>query len=512
MNRNRNHFTLPITRTSRKQYWRTFAAIPVNVLACAIVLCLPATHLTAQDKDESFDLTPYRVLVALSFDSTQSTRLPLREEMNLEIRDRLHRTFGKMWQVSVENRHSFAEIGSGGLKNLSASKVLLWFPENNPQNPSIPLWDKVFFAHVHFEASNLVVACREWDSLSRTLSSISRRVTFDPHKLSQNMVQVLEETFRPVISVDRVDNLKVYATSKAGTISPFDAASTQLEKDDVILPFFRYLDKKQVVQKIQLMPWTYLIVDKVEKSYIENTLISGIRSPLGTNRTKRVQLLGLKMNRKRDSSSLKLVLRSIRTEPMIGMRVKVFGKRQYRDKTTDDPRKIFSNRRGEVEIPFDKKHPIVWTYVYSGKTMLARVPFAPGFDDDKLLALRDDSIRLRMEGEWEMMLGDLVDLIAQRSALVAQAKTYARNKKFQEADKKLDEIAKLPGVKEFLQKLSEIKQPAEDGAKAVKNRWALRRIEELDRSMKQLLKRFLDPAKIDEYRASVEKIKLGKEE
>ena len=46
--------------------------------------------------------------------------------------------------------------------------------------------------------------------------------------------------------------------------------------------------------------------------------------------------------------------------------------------------------------------PTVWLYVYSGKALLARVPYAPGLRPVETVELPDDSIRLRVEGELDL--------------------------------------------------------------------------------------------------------------
>jgi hypothetical protein len=200
--------------------------------------------------------------------------------------------------------------------------------------------------------------------------------------------------------------------------------------------------------------------------------------------------------------------------PLIGYNVQLVAKRGMRDEARKPPITQFSGRDGYVHIPVDPDEPIVWVYVYSGNALLARVPYVPGVTTDETIPLPDDSIRLSVEGEIDLMRGKLIDTVARRATLMALAKMTDENEKLLPAqrrtviDEKFREIYALPGKEEFQTRLSTIREPSLIQARRLKNKFAERRIKKLCDDTGKLIDQYLDMAPVRKFRGELQYGKL----
>ena len=109
----------------------------------------------------------------------------------------------------------------------------------------------------------------------------------------------------------------------------------------------------------------------------------------------------------------------------------------------------------------DPENPTFWLYVYSGSSLLARVPYAPGLLPQDTIKLPDDGLRLGVEGELYLFRDALVDTVAQKAVLMSLAKKASAEGRLEEVDKLIVQLDELPGQKEFMSRLNAIKTPAD---------------------------------------------------
>jgi hypothetical protein len=172
------------------------------------------------------------------------------------------------------------------------------------------------------------------------------------------------------------------------------------------------------------------------------------------------------------------------------------------------PSELFvTDRRGTVLLQRRSEGGLVWMYVLSGNSLLARVPYVPGAEPQQTLAVPDDSIRLRVEGELELLQGDLIDLVAKRAQHILRARKLADLDEWERVDEQLVLLRQLPNVGQFRQRLSTIRVPAIEAARANKNRLAASRITKLCTRMSELIGRYVDDDKIRSAEEQIEELR-----
>ena len=134
----------------------------------------------------------------------------------------------------------------------------------------------------------------------------------------------------------------------------------------------------------------------------------------------------------------------------------------------------------------------MWLYVWSGEALLARVPYAPGWEPVTELALPDDTIRLRVEGELERLKGDCrkrrPPFGISRQGLQS-AKLGDKN----ETTKFLGKLYELPGKADFQRPLGFIRTAGLRDAKAARQRGAEVRIARSLLPLEDVIRNYLPP-------------------
>ena len=152
--------------------------------------------------------------------------------------------------------------------------------------------------------------------------------------------------------------------------------------------------------------------------------------------------------------------------------------------------RVLTDRNGEIEIDVDPLNPTLWLYVYSGSSLLARVPYAPGLLPMDTIKLPDDGLRLGVEGELYLFRDALVDTVAQKAVLMSLARKASEEGKPEEVDKLIVQLDELPAEKEFKLRLNSIKTPAAKKAVQQRNTSVKRKIEKLCLAMEESLTKF----------------------
>jgi hypothetical protein len=172
-------------------------------------------------------------------------------------------------------------------------------------------------------------------------------------------------------------------------------------------------------------------------------------------------------------------------------------------------RRLVADRNGLVVVSASASpagQP-VWLYVRSGQALLARVPFVPGVQSVETLELPDDTLRLETEGRVALLQAELVDAVARRAVLLAQAKGRAKTQDWDgvnEAFRQIDGMRKAPS---FTVDINAIRIPALRIAKARRDRTTAARIEKLCDETLELVNNYLDEEKVKEVRDELAEIR-----
>ena len=183
--------------------------------------------------------------------------------------------------------------------------------------------DKLFVVLVRTSGKRFELGCREWDAAEQSLGPVFRHETWDRRDVADAAIALLGRVFRPVYSVENIDPLRKMAQLKvrAGGLPMGDPDKALVRPGDVLQPLFRYLNREQAVQRIQTVPWTFLVVDRVDGSAATCSIVSGMRGGLGTNRRRRVEAVAVRVRPAHSGTRVQLVLQSNRAKPLAGHQV-----------------------------------------------------------------------------------------------------------------------------------------------------------------------------------------------
>jgi hypothetical protein len=452
---------------------------------------------------------PYRVRISVAFSGSAALLPVFRRQIMDSLRTAADRGYGRMFQAEFVTNGWVSPPSRLGLQRVEARHMLERFPEAFHVN--VNGFDKVFLLTVEAAGPRFEICGREWDARSQQLGPVETAETYQLREVGQKAFSLVPRLFHPQLVVDSVKPRSVEMRLQGAIFPPVDPDLAQLADTDVVVPYFRYADKKDVVRRIQFLPWTYLSIESRSGAFSLATVISPyFGNPLGSGRRRNVEILATRVRPRTASSRLKMVYQTDKSIPLIGYNVQLVAKRRYRDEARKPPVTLFSGRDGYVQIPVDPDEPIVWVYVYSGAALLARVPYVPGITTDETIPLPDDSIRLSVEGEIELLRGRLIDTVARRATLMALAKMADDNEKLPAAqrrkiiDEKFREIYALPGREHFQTRLSTIREPSLIQARRLKNTFAEKRIKKLCDDTAKLIEQYLDMAPVAKFRGELQ--------
>ncbi|MBW3541634.1 MAG: hypothetical protein KY476_15300 [Planctomycetes bacterium] len=447
---------------------------------------------------------PYRVRIAVAFGREASLTTAFRRDMLDELSELIERSVGGMWQTTVEEADEFQPASRSGLERL-AEDVHLRRLEQSPA-------DRVFFMTVAAAGPRLDIAARMWNAQTRQLGAVAGEAVYRRELTAVVALGLIERLFRPVLEIDRLDaetgklHLRLQASRLVASSEEDSILRRQLAVGDVLTPFFRYLDKQQVVQRIQFLPWTYLAVESIDGGRVVCEVVAGFRVPLGASRRRTVESLAVAVRAEYEATELTLLPQVEPARPLVGHYVVVAPKKYGRDEPMTGFTKLLTDREGRVRIPADPERPLVWLYISSGTSLLARVPFVPGIEPETSIQVPDDSIRLAVEGEIAQLKGRLIDAVARQYTILGRAKLYAKKGDGPRVEAILAELDTLPTVLDFRRELTTIRVPAVEACRKRGDRLNQRRIETLCNQTSELVDRYLDPAKPKELREEIEEL------
>ncbi len=463
-----------------------------------------------------FDREPYRVIVEVGFAGPAARRPVLRQEHVDQIRKGLDRMYGDAWDAEVVESEWLIPADKERLNRLSPEALLVRYPET--------LAHKVLFISIEESAGLYQICCREYDTRVQELAPVLMEQTGELADVANVACRLARDSFRPVLLFTKptVDGMELEFLLQAGVLQVPDPSAAFIQSGDVLRTYLRQMDRRNPDKLKLLQPLALCYVrvtgfneelraDTPDSPEDQNVLVEGItrdtsavyqdtghvrgvlisHGPVpygGAGRS--VQQLALRQRPASTKSHIKLVLQSRPDRPLICHRVDKVTKLRQTDANEAASVRVLSDRNGEIEIEVDPENPTFWLYVYSGSSLLARVPYAPGLIPEDTIKLPDDGLRLGVEGELYLFRDALVDTVAQKAVLMSLAKKASDEGKPDNVDKLVQQLDALPGEKAFLSKLNAIETPAIKKADLQKNASVKRKIQKLCEAMKDSLTAF----------------------
>ncbi|HEV7999467.1 MAG TPA: hypothetical protein VGP63_06285 [Planctomycetaceae bacterium] len=461
-----------------------------------------------------FDYLPYQVSVSIAFSRDAEVTDEFRQRVCSALRTRLEQTFGAAWvlpsgtAIRINDRLTPpSELGLERLTYATAAEQL-----------SGVACDKAYFLTVSREGPRWSVAGREWDHTLQTVSTLAVETTVERRRVSDAALAVIKRLFSPLLIVSDADRQSKSAVLviRAGAIPFGDPKFEPLRAGDILRPAFRFLDSKRNLRSIQSVPWTYLVLEQDGKgrSQIKASVVSTYRAPLAANMRRRVEALAVKVRPELAETHLKLVAGKTPAQPQGGLFVtisdlpaeKSSGQAEKQSGTPPaEPveTRLLSDRRGEVTIPVDARHPVVRLEVHSGSAILARRPFVPGLEADVTLEVADDRVRLGTEQEIDILESQLIETVAKRGALLARTRGALSRSDIAGAQQLLAEVERMPPSDEYLKQLNKIRVLALEAAQKRGDRVAERRIEDLCTKTLERITQYLPEDRVSVFKEEI---------
>lgn len=445
-----------------------------------------------KEREVPFDQKPYQVKIEFVFSDTPEFNSDYRNHLKSDLSEVILNTYGEMWQPTIAEDKTLLPRSIEGIKRLDETRLVETYP--------VADYDKVIFCTFGLKGHHLQLACREWDTNLQTLSQIEEGSTIDPRETPFLLSRMMNRVFRPLIRIDSIDERTrtAYITLQAGEFPARHTDMAQLVEGDLIQPYLSYFNKKKENIGLQKIDWNYLKVLKIDRGRLECRYISGIRTGLTSKSNRRMKKLGLRMRPYTDQTLVRLALSNNPDIPLVSHQVTAITKTLARDESDIPPDRYLSDRKGFIEIPYAKEKPIQWLYVNSGNALIGRIPVAPGTNTTVDCLLSDDSMRLEFEGQVEQLKGQIIEIIAKRASILAEARQKSEKAKWDEMNAKIAELEKLNGIEELERQLNEIRVNSTEKARKRNNRTAVRRIEKLSADTSKKINQYLQMNKINE--------------
>lgn len=454
-----------------------------------------------------FKSLPYAVTVSIGFERRCLPDPAQREHIARSIRYAIARMYGRMWEVEVVLNNWMIPANRRHLEWLNADDMLVRYPERDVH--------KAFLVSIESSGAGYTISCREFDSRIHELTPVAMRTTWDERAIGVETAKLLRDSFRPCVLYqrgyqDENGRPMMEMQVQAGEIIPPDPTAEQVVEDDVLRPFVRQMDRREPTKldRLRRLELSYVRVISIDRGdavisdppetsgdplapveiplepaggaggednaeATETPELGGHSpgrlqgfyithhpmSPFGA-KGRRLQHFAVRQRRTADQSKVRIVLRGRPDKPLVSHRLALAYQLHWKDEEDGPQTHLVSDRNGEVMINARKDHPTFWIRVYSGASLLARVPYAPGLIPFDTIELPDDSIRLSVEGEIQLLADELIDAIALRSVLLARARKAAAKGDVAGLDALLERQESVPEKDYFLKQIENIRIPA----------------------------------------------------
>ena len=301
---------------------------------------------------------------------------------------------------------------------------------------------------IRYQVRELDIQTGQWGALFERICPQGRDLAYD-------LYAAIERVFMPLTRIDRVnDQGEVFVRARAinaclqsdvhdGTIEAIENSPVWVKPEDRFLPIIRRVDKNGDLAELNPIPFTYLTVDSQEGSRLVCQIHSRQRLALGGRSSKRAQKLALVIRPPESSTDLKLVSRSDDAHPLSGY--EIYSRRPGATKDEDSEFLGLTDWRGIIEVPpFDEGLRLI--YVKRGSRPLIKLPIIPGLYHEVVTPVPDDEARLNAEGIMQGFQIEILNLVAQRELLQAQAKSAIEK----------DDVT---GASEFLSQFQKLESP-----------------------------------------------------
>ena len=364
----------------------------------------------------------------------------------------------------------FVNVGTpvGPTRNFLFSAVQAADPGGDLENdPMLQFYDKLMVVRLERVAGTLSVLVREYDLQTGQWGPIVEKVSTNMRSLGAVVADGIAQAFMPLARIDRIDvdnkvHIKPRATETcvrvewknevSPEIVPVTTSPVYVRQSDRFLPIIRKTDRSGKLISLDPIEFTFLTIDKIERTELIASIHSSHRAPLSQRKSKRAQKLAVVIRPVERPSTLHLEsLDKENPQPLEGYEVWA-----RRPTDTKDVKSSFLGKtdwRGNVAIP-PAPEGLRLIYVKRGARVLRKLPVIPGFRDRLVSSLPNDDARLFSEGVIRGYGNEIINLVVQRELLEQEIESLIASKKFKEADERLQEYKDLETPTDMKRRMS----------------------------------------------------------
>ena len=396
-------------------------------------------------------------------------------------------------QIRVRDTKALVDFLTPQLKEAARNWVEgLWaldfaigaFPENLFQDGQLPdsltlldpeiqaIFDSGFDKHIYVRITpmpkSIRVESRELDTRTWTAFGHGVVETGNVSELSDAVFRTALQSFSPIANVEQVLPSHVILRVRGGEMIPphflsqgndsveSPETTKMLGKGDVFVPFLRSWSKSGKLESIKAIPWTALLVESIQRSRIECTTESGIRSPLGVRRRGRNEYIAILPHL--GEKPTKLIVKSrLETDSAEDAAAAPFlAKYGIYEKTPENEKGIRlgeTDSRGEFVVPYSPESRIRFLIVRDGEILIARLPLIQSWKAVYPIKVPDDEVRIVAESVLMGIQEEVIDQITLRMILKARIEKYEVTGNTQGFAKAKSELERLKSREQFLTQL-----------------------------------------------------------
>lgn len=437
------------------------------------------------------EFQPYRIHLQLTSDPRSSFAARAHAELKSNLPSLLDRSIGPRWEVRWTADAAPAAIPQPTEPPPETADSSAP-PVGAPLQPDVEY--RIFVSGRSGEFAAAVDAYEplwDWRSPRRMVRTSELR------ELPSLVVQTLAGLFRPRALWERLDETQVRLRVQAGALADPDPALPLLRRPEMFEPWIFFMGRGGVIQRKTAIPFTLCVLGEHADGRGVGTVVSGLKHPLTSRPRGRVQLMAVACRALWPATDLEFVSRSQPPRLLVAHNVTVLrGRIDPLPEEELKPLELITDRRGRVRL--DSRFADAWVTVgiASGDQPLAEVPLVPGAASHVRLELQDDLLRLRVEGQLRLLQGEMVSIVAERTALMLSARAAAKRSEWNTVDSMLNRLQNLPTPVKLRERISGIRVPAVADARRQKDALTERRIERLCDETDEMLQRHLADEKI----------------
>lgn len=319
-------------------------------------------------------------------------------------------------------------------------------------------FDKLWVIRIDsFQGRGLVFSGCEYDTLTRSLGTVSRRVAAAPDDAPRELLHFAVRLFTPTAVIGTAVGDQAQLTVQGSVPTPGSTLGAVAPPGTIFRPLRIFTKPDGTVTRIIPIGWTYLVVESNDGPTATASLVTGLPDPLSRRVVGSYKLVAVGVKPGDVPTRFRFETRPPDPRPAAGYSVVV------RDAADGPGREAGStDREGRFELPagFGSK-VVVLRLLAGGVEPLVEFPVLPGeTTEERVMRVNPLPQTIALETRLNALKDEIVDLVAVRARLESRLKTRAEANEWEDVKALLDEYRKLKPARVFADRLTSLRDEA----------------------------------------------------